>query len=290
MTESEWLVSADPAAMLAWLTSEGVKRVPPQSTRDGRLYTDRKLRLFACAWTRSRPEFAWDNRDKQTALDAAERYADGLASAVELASARQDGPGNLGHVSCWPDTSGIVSYIARYCEHDTVGMASLLRCIFGNPFRPVAIQDGRLYVGRNRDDGTWDVSTAGWLTWQGGIIPQMARTLYDERCFDELPVLADALMEAGCPETGVCPACVGQTGHVLVGGEVGRHEPANAMSHEDYLAGRKESWRKLYPSEWKKCPACGGTGRIPHPLLAHCRSGGPHARGCHVLDLLLGKE
>src|SRR5687767_10524556 len=51
-----------------------------------------------------------------------------------------------------------------------------LRCIFGNPFRPV----------------TFDPS---WLT---STVVSLARAIYDERAFDHLAVLADALEDAGC--------------------------------------------------------------------------------------------
>lgn len=33
-----------------------------------------------------------------------------------------------------------------------------------------------------------------------------------------------------------------------------------------------------------------GTGRLPHPILAHLREPGPHVRGCHIIDLLTGRE
>lgn len=36
--------------------------------------------------------------------------------------------------------------------------------------------------------------------------------------------------------------------------------------------------------------ACGGTGKVLHPLLAALRSEGPHYRGFWALDLPLGKE
>lgn len=66
-----------------------------------------------------------------------------------------------------------------------------------------------------------------WLSWNSGTIPKFAETIYADRAFDRLPVLADALEEAGCDDTG---------------------------------------------------------------LLSHLRGPGPHARGCWVLDLLLGKS
>jgi hypothetical protein len=84
----------------------------------------------------------------------------------------------------------------------------LVRDIFVNPFRPPAI-----YL--------------RWLTWDGGTIPKLAQSIYDNRRFEDMPVLADALEEAGC--------------------------------------GNQE-------------------------ILAHCRGGGPHTRGCWLLDLVLGKE
>jgi hypothetical protein len=81
----------------------------------------------------------------------------------------------------------------------------MLRCIFGNPFRPVAF------------DPSWRTADAIGL----------ARGIYEDRAFDRLPLLADALMDAGCPDEQV---------------------------------------------------------------IGHCRSEGPHVRGCWVVDLVLGKE
>jgi hypothetical protein len=63
--------------------------------------------------------------------------------------------------------------------------------------------------------------------WQTSTVIDLARIIYDERAFDRMPILADALMDAGCDS-------------------------------ED--------------------------------ILNHCRSDGPHVRGCWVVDLILGKE
>jgi hypothetical protein len=58
-----------------------------------------------------------------------------------------------------------------------------LQCGFArdifNPFRPVTI------------DPTW-------LAWNDGTVVKLAQAIYDERAFDRLPILADALEEAGC--------------------------------------------------------------------------------------------
>ncbi len=52
----------------------------------------------------------------------------------------------------------------------------LLREIFGNPFRPVVA------------DPRWLTETAVGI----------ARGIYDDRAFERLPILADALQDAGC--------------------------------------------------------------------------------------------
>ena len=51
-----------------------------------------------------------------------------------------------------------------------------LREVFGNPFRPV----------------TFDPA---WLT---SDVLALARGIYEERAFDRMPILADALQDAGC--------------------------------------------------------------------------------------------
>jgi hypothetical protein len=57
--------------------------------------------------------------------------------------------------------------------------AEVLRDILGNPFRPLPKVN------------------AAWLAWEGGTVPKLAQAAYDERAFDRLHVLADALEEAG---------------------------------------------------------------------------------------------
>jgi hypothetical protein len=61
----------------------------------------------------------------------------------------------------------------------------LVRCLFGDPFRPV------------RFDPTWNTTAALGL----------ARTIYEERAFDRLPILADALEDAGCGDPAVLGHC-----------------------------------------------------------------------------------
>jgi hypothetical protein len=50
-----------------------------------------------------------------------------------------------------------------------------------------------------------------WLT---PPVVQLARGIYDERAFDRLPVLADALQDAGCANDDVLAHCRGPGPHV----------------------------------------------------------------------------
>src|SRR2546421_573987 len=59
---------------------------------------------------------------------------------------------------------------------ERVAHAVLLRCIVGNPFRPAAFHPA----------------------WRSVATVAIAHAIYDQRRFQELPVLADALEEAGC--------------------------------------------------------------------------------------------
>jgi hypothetical protein len=46
-----------------------------------------------------------------------------------------------------------------------------------------------------------------WLTWNGGAVRNLARAIHEERAFDRLPILADALEEAGCDSEDVLDHC-----------------------------------------------------------------------------------
>ncbi len=70
--------------------------------------------------------------------------------------------------------------------------ADLLRDIFGNPFRRTLIAPA----------------------WQDGTVHRLAEVIYEERRFADLPLLADALQDAGCQEEAVLAHCQTTTPHV----------------------------------------------------------------------------
>ena len=69
--------------------------------------------------------------------------------------------------------------------------AALLRDTFGDRFRSVAIDRG----------------------WRTTDVLGVARGIYDERAFDRLPILADALQDAGCADGELLGHCRGPGPH-----------------------------------------------------------------------------
>lgn len=46
-----------------------------------------------------------------------------------------------------------------------------------------------------------------WLAWCDKTVPKLAQAIYDECAFDRLPILADALEEAGCTDADILDHC-----------------------------------------------------------------------------------
>jgi hypothetical protein len=233
MTEAEWQACTDPQPMLDFLR--------------GRV-SERKLRLFAAACCRR----AWHllfHEWSRRAVEAAERSADGTLEEEELAraasaagsaalyqlagplptsagalrsaafaalNAAHDDPhtaadnaaANVASAAYHAATAAGLLVAAAAHQAERAALARLVMEVFGNPFRPTPV-------------------AASVLRWNGGRVPKLALAIYEGRRFDDLPVLADALEEAGCDNEKV---------------------------------------------------------------LGHLRGPGPHVRGCHVLDLILGRE
>jgi hypothetical protein len=73
-------------------------------------------------------------------------------------------------------------------NNDRQAVCRIVRDLFGNPFREVVI------------DPTW-------LAWNDGMVQKLARGIDDEKATDRLPILADALEDAGCDNADVLTHC-----------------------------------------------------------------------------------
>jgi hypothetical protein len=275
MTESEWLACPEPFAPYAFLRDEtSTHKTRWQGWVSVRRYpvSERKLRLFACACC-ARVEDLLPMEEARDLIRAAEAFAEGSIGAEELEAAeracgaanqarrerespwlnfereavysatfvsRTEAAGRLGalvaaararagaavwrrHVASLggvlrvkPGEFAPLEAVVRTCDRSFMAselaaearlQADLLRDVVGNPFQ-TALAD------------------PAWLTWSSGTVGRIAREIYEQRRFQDLSLLADALEDAGCADA---------------------------------------------------------------EFLSHCRGGGPHARGCWLIDLLLGK-
>jgi hypothetical protein len=185
--------------------------------------SDRKLRLFGCACCRAAMPLLKDPRS-QRAVETAERYADGLASECQLAAAvaeadaAADGAGGTemkeaayaakaaAHADAWQAARGPCWHIARaeverrfafrtrerrrsvegkIHRAELERQTELLRCIVGDPFHLVAFSP----------------------LWRTEHAVALARQMYDSRDFSAMPILADALLDAGCDSADILAHC-----------------------------------------------------------------------------------
>jgi hypothetical protein len=195
MTEAEWLACEEPLEMIRFLRCKA---------------SERKRRLFAVACCRR----LWDllvHESSRAAVDTAERLADGEAGEADRIRAEEAAhtllpqypntrEGHLAHLrdplrntparlaafaafkALSPAAAHAASQVAARCDAEPTEKAAqcaLLRCIYHFPGRTRPVEQA-------------------WLSWNGGVVPMVARSIYDDRAFDRLPLLADALEDAGC--------------------------------------------------------------------------------------------
>jgi len=215
MTEAEWVACTDPKLMLEFVRGKA---------------SDRKLRLFAVACCRRVWHVLTDGRSRQ-AIELAERSAD-VAIAVHVLDAasgaaeeafqeaitdyddslREDNPGvtsfqyaaacsAASYASNTPVVRDQDILVVVNATSDAVPdpiterclQAHLLRDLLSNPFRHTTL------------DPPWQTST----------VVALARGIYEERAFDRMPILADALQDAGCENVDILEHCRGPGPHVL---------------------------------------------------------------------------
>jgi hypothetical protein len=164
MTEQEWLQCTDPKPMLDYLQRTGNA-------------ISRKLRLLSVgAWYRYKrlSESAVD----WAATEAAEQTAETMNrfSVREMKRTRQELNFAVASIAGR-------SLSARKAER--AAQAGLVRCVFGNPFHPTL------------------TCNPTWLRWNAGTVVRLAEDIYQDRAFDRLPILADALEDAGCDNADI---------------------------------------------------------------------------------------
>jgi hypothetical protein len=94
----------------------------------------------------------------------------------------------LDYGNTWPGSPERIQAI----REESAAQVQVVHCIFGNPFRPVTFSP------------EWRTDTA----------LSLARVMYDSRDFSAMPILADALQDAGCDSAAVLDHCRGPGPHV----------------------------------------------------------------------------
>jgi hypothetical protein len=221
MTEAEWLACDDPRLMLQALhgktsrrrlfqfaafcwrrgsrflendaSRRGVEAL--ESLANGEPIDDRDLRwtedgdfliclkdINYCIGVSREPEYAL-----AAAVGAVEAVA--IAEATEagdsLAAVAAMVPADSTATAEWEDARRGLSAALHHHR-------PLVLEFFGNPFRPVAF------------DPAWRTDTA----------VSLARTIYDAGDFSAMPILADALQDAGCDNNDILNHCRGDGAHV----------------------------------------------------------------------------
>jgi hypothetical protein len=222
MHELDWLRSADAKALLEWLYPIHGYHSPPAQPRKLRLYfaalgREAWRRMPACgrALIAAAEQIADNPAGTPGLFSRAQRVAEQLTEAFETPGAvtaceadlRELGldvvPGAAGpwdarewKALTWltflPFFSEVPPFRWGGVVPDAYHRADLVRDIFGSPFR------------RPRFDPVWRTDTAVAL----------ARRMYDGRAFGPMPILADALEDAGCDEADVLAHCRDTGPHV----------------------------------------------------------------------------
>jgi hypothetical protein len=253
-TEAEWLATTLPGPLLEYVW---------QHRRRARLRDCRRqLRLFACACCRR----AWHllpERQLSRALQACERYADGLAGGAERSAARAEAHEAAGRAGAIPRgmaargvwcaaeadalsaACGAHIYAANARMHEALAAAGDFHS--AREGRPLTATESRAVAGR--------AIGAEW-----GRHCLLARDIF------------------GNPfrPVSVCPAC--RAPQVVALAQA-------AYEQRELPAGHLDPARLAVLADALEEADCDQA-----DLLGHLRGPGEHVRGCWAVDLLLGKE
>jgi hypothetical protein len=214
MTEAEWWEGNNPHKMLHALA--GLNPAGNRLSRMRNPILDRKFRLFAVACGRVIEDRIPRDVGRAT-INIAEWFADGQATRADLKAAKRaawaawgDLQGQPTSTALWTAAwvadwkvvnaasqavSGVEAFMGRSDRLNTL-LCTLVRDVFGNPLSPPPALPPAV------------------LAWNDGTVPKLAQAIYDERTFDRMSILADALEEAGCTDADVLAHCRGAGPHV----------------------------------------------------------------------------
>jgi hypothetical protein len=213
MTPEEWERCADPQQMLRLL--------------QGRV-ADRQVRLLLCACCRACWDQLHDERSRQ-AVAVAERFADepgderGLQAAYQgaLAAVHEawEGSWGLGPPRPWgiPEAAAYARKLAPHARLAVEAADPLVGVGSAVALAELAMPPG-LVAGLLREVFNPFVHTPlapAVLVWCGGTARRLAEAIYTARRFEDLPVLADLLEEAGLTDAAILGHLRGPGPHAL---------------------------------------------------------------------------
>jgi hypothetical protein len=205
MTETEWLASADPLEMLSviqlaalrgakirWLRSWRLVRWLAPAHQPRTTVTSRRLHLLGCSIDRAWWPATYGPAAEPPRVEVQERFAEGEATLAELQSAAPQ--------SRWPWANPwdlVTEMLRRVMVAESFDQLRRMYCactrdIFGNPFGPF----------------TWSPE------WRSETAVALAARIYESREFGAMPILADALQDAGCDSAEILDHCRGPGPHV----------------------------------------------------------------------------
>jgi hypothetical protein len=252
MTEDKWLASSQPEAMLDYLLQRTPPArwrflLSPyrSAARESRPLTSRrKVRLFAVACCRRVWSLLQDVRSRN-AVEAATSFADGLLTEETLGTIQAEARNaeaqartvlwdygdflDGAHLSTRKSVFLAARAAVNLASSDIAGVLAAVKDVW---------QAGLEAALESRDPRTWaaiigsEVQTnklrdivgnpfqprvfeRSILAWNGGIIPKIAEGIYAEGAFDRMPILHDALLDAGCTDEAILMHCRNPEGHVL---------------------------------------------------------------------------
>jgi hypothetical protein len=195
---------------------------------------DRRQRLFVCGCARHIDPFLTDGRSRR-AIDTAEKFTDGLATFASLLHAHAEAAGALKLLSL---QEGAARLSASGGERDRaleaarhaarVAWLATLPEPIGTAATRIAADHVRQTLLWLDEDASFDLEELhddltppadvgldpAWLQWNDATVYRLALRIDAERRYADLPILADALEEAGCGLADFLGHCRGHGPHI----------------------------------------------------------------------------